>query len=1574
MKGAVSQRRQQSYMARNIFPAHGLRYSVAEGFDTHKKEMDYLKVLVERDYDLLKAQVSPDDSVGDITGQEALKEIVSKGVRKGFSEKESLFKNYFEFKLNGIDDNLAKITNYYDGLTVDVIKQSVNSKATASGRASNVIRKSVVNQCISLPEGESLRNEIKSAVSKGISGKILNLIRDLDSKDENGKAVINNKESLDALLNNQKHRDVKDFLEVFLEKNSKQLEHAPTNFCIRALKAELMLLKSQFFTLEVKNKKRGTNIELLDQEETRYKEAKVISQAEKASYIDGRNKMLRFVTSKREDLTGKILNLIEELDLKDGNEKALIDNKGSLDVLLSDEKYRDVKGFLKGFLKKDFPRDFPKGTTFESYIKALKVELGQYESKVRFVPLQQDHDKTTEFVLNAATEQFKALLSGSMSVALKDPATRKFKSRIKRVPDFQDTISESQYDALRDIESAIINGGGKVKIRMATGTGKTRLLEDFVPRLFVEDSQKQSSDLSPSRLGSSLPVLPHKISHLDLNSSEADFENIARISSGKKKDLTGEMIILDEEFFYHRHFLKKQGLDSKNKVEIEKYKNDFIVGLEARGAIIITSGASESLDRIDYEKRRTANKIAEEKAMIIAKTRGSEIEESLGFLSPKLPGTADEKGLPLFQRIFSKELEVLSRGKDLIVKSSNWANSATIEDNSDAAKKEKTLKRRFDGSGFCVQGLKGNPGPDVNKREFLAITAYYIKKLSEINSEISKNGEELRGFTDSIESLKNALTLEPPSGHRKSDKKNNSFDLKTLIKVANNERTKDLGTIDKDKLMTAVYNFIKDGYLDKLIQVNSGKVSVDGEMVVVVGRLEYLEDKLKTRSYEYDDLYKRREDTKKRFDDSKIVGDSSYNVEELIFLRDKAIKESEEAGSAEIKSSVLFEVVKNVLRNPSSKLEQGQKMQYILPDFDINDKTYGEDGARDIVREFADIVIAPHKHENGRVVFRVSYGGAKGLLGEIITHHKDDEVAKNERMDIDLALIRAQEAIASEVSNPRVISFFDEKNAIGGDYGTAGLGIDKQYIHLTKDGYLDREDDALTWNLMMQYNRNRSDPETVIDLDWKVILPNGSIERAFDALRSLSDKGARDFSEMLVADSKENLKKFIEWNTKKDDKLHLDGIKESKVGRNGKEGVFDYVENREKEGVLDYVEDREAVSEEKLDEEVTIFRRTSLNPMVTDRRLRKVSAYFNLMKVEGTEDRWNYEREVDQDLDSENGDEFSQGGDDKISGGEMRAVHSTGISQNTPAKKSYNGFFGDIASLVRSAGSLLGLSGHKSEEKSVKKDETDLANTGKFTLSQGSNRRPDEEEQSPHNLADDFSSPSSDRKTPYQVVGHTSQLNTVPQGEDHLEYKRETKSPHSSPLQGEASQLVLANKFVSYSYKPTEPSYRKEGENQGHNLVVYKDVYKEETLISNTIFNIIIKTAEDLGFDKEKTKRVIEYSRMRGGVLFGQDTKVFKSNKYDIENFEEYKSFVKNFQSLCKECGIHAYLGKSQGLRLCDIPNEVTKRVDEHLLSRHDKDYEIMVSKANKDIEKRISKTKNVKSEFSLEGSSLQSL
>ncbi len=280
------------------------------------------------------------------------------------------------------------------------------------------------------------------------------------------------------------------------------------------------------------------------------------------------------------------------------------------------------------------------------------------EKAVNFVSKKFDEfEKSFKSALIYPLEQFEyqieRLKTGSLNIAESDPSVERFKSSVIKelqIPKKGEKkiISTDQFAALRDFDMAFFRFksknktkleeqsqedlGSLVRVLLKTGGGKS-YLSDIIS-LYVENSASQGIS---------------RIININPQSSEAEFE---QLSIRNLESLKGAVIQLDEFHFYanfpsfYRDVELTQEEISQSELtqeEISKTEdNDFTLNqikvykklkmMTQVGAIVITYGASESLEKLKLEYKDTEIDLEKEQRRL-SEIDKTQLESMKSFLN-----------------------------------------------------------------------------------------------------------------------------------------------------------------------------------------------------------------------------------------------------------------------------------------------------------------------------------------------------------------------------------------------------------------------------------------------------------------------------------------------------------------------------------------------------------------------------------------------------------------------------------------------------------------------------------------------------------------------------------------------------------------------------------------------------------------------------------------------------------------------------------------------------------------------------------------------------------------------------
>ena len=584
------------------------------------------------------------------------------------------------------------------------------------------------------------------------------------------------------------------------------------------------------------------------------------------------------------------------------------------------------------------------------------------------------------------------LAGGSLNIALSNPASRKFESRLGVALPSDSVLLADQLSALEAIESAIIKGdnnkGGKAEIRIGTGGGKS-FLTDLIRDSYADKNLTftEEGKIESKRIGA--------ITTIDLNSTDAEINAVFDLPTASSQvlagsirskkalikvtgDLNGRIIQLDEAYFFGK--FDRINNDSTTPEEVENKRNEAIAGLRRRGATVIVLGASESPDKIKIEIRRIEEKIAQEE---------NKIEQDSNRKKGVNRDTVNIGSLALGK---FKKLRYLTHN----TKEFNQTTREYIT--------TKVVVRR------SYNDIKASKGLSYVE------DAHAILNLAILGLEsLPKEAKILKDLLDGI----------VKGSHPNEKKKKEIFESLTSLL----EQTDLLSGFDDDRKDASVI-------LNKLTT----------KLGVKKGQYHSLMDRREGETEE------KKGKTREKFEDSGFVN----NEREMDLGGEMSLLNLIRPDSEKPDESYLPKLeVKTKENEKGESGNSGEKLQYILPDFIINEETCSDEDLKEIARlSNADIVIVPHKDEEGKLRCRI---------------FRNDEVVIADVGD-------AIKPTLGQIADKKVVSFFartDDKwrgNATGGDYGVASLGITHQQIQA-------RTSDGLNFNKLMQaYGRDRTSP------------------------------------------------------------------------------------------------------------------------------------------------------------------------------------------------------------------------------------------------------------------------------------------------------------------------------------------------------------------------------------------------------------------------------------------------------------------------------------------------------------------
>ncbi len=235
-----------------------------------------------------------------------------------------------------------------------------------------------------------------------------------------------------------------------------------------------------------------------------------------------------------------------------------------------------------------------------------------------FQKLRKDHqngyNQTTSYPKEVFAKQIASLKDnrGRTFPALVQPSSRPFKSNIDFDIKYDGLLSQPQLEAWEAFEGAITRTeesrdtgepAAQFKLTSPPGHGKTWLLEKF--KNFYSKYIREFHEID-------LNTPAEEIKKLFL-------EQDASKDYTFKRPLDRVVVTLDEAFFYGTYFkeiIKNHFTtttdpqpDFEQDDVVEQYRNKFILNLRQRGAIVVISGASETVEKLNLVQARQIDKV-----------------------------------------------------------------------------------------------------------------------------------------------------------------------------------------------------------------------------------------------------------------------------------------------------------------------------------------------------------------------------------------------------------------------------------------------------------------------------------------------------------------------------------------------------------------------------------------------------------------------------------------------------------------------------------------------------------------------------------------------------------------------------------------------------------------------------------------------------------------------------------------------------------------------------------------------------------------------------------------------------
>ncbi len=626
----------------------------------------------------------------------------------------------------------------------------------------------------------------------------------------------------------------------------------------------------------------------------------------------------------------------------------------------------DVNMFNRTRITSGYSRTFE---AVPSSVKAIENDFPLWHEEA-----QKIMDNECRFPILVCYKQITKVRDKKLNTAFASPAIRPFISKFGiRLDDadFANTdltgeekaekdeegkflLSEDQLDALEAIDNALFQHqqerrtyGIKADIRIPTGGGKT-FLTGVIEKKYGE-------------------LFPAGITTLDLNSNPQIVTNLFNGS----EELNGQLIMLDEAFFYGDYFLRIGQDSSTPEKDIQTQRNIAIRNLRKRGAHVIVLGASESLEKIDYEIERLKTKTEE------AQKDLNTLEERIDVLEQAIQSFEDS--VKIFE---PRYLDYAFGAKDITYWNDSNEKSRTT--------KQKSFIKDVEQVIDVFQTNNISPG--------LVLSIAGDKTLEDI-LEAAKN---LSGIVTNKESAsasaKEAATFPVYAAFKRFKRIVENTEIKKLLSETKAQKERELSRL---------------------------KESNEPECEPALkSALERRENKLEGKIRQHQSLAERRnEKTRSRLDRS------DYKK-----LDPKTEFKSKDADLTDLPDDGAI------------------KLQYVVPDFVLKEATQQRIARRCFNEKKADAIVFPWLNQDN------------DKLGCIVFTLSKDEKLQSQKFTSE-QIQNGELTSISKVS--RLFTFFDKRNAIGGDYGDCSAGITHQYIHVNKS-------DRLTWNRLMQYNRNRT--------------------------------------------------------------------------------------------------------------------------------------------------------------------------------------------------------------------------------------------------------------------------------------------------------------------------------------------------------------------------------------------------------------------------------------------------------------------------------------------------------------------
>lgn len=960
----------------------------------------------------------------------------------------------FELKLSGIEgilkDSESIITNPFPALKLSRRETISNRRLSVSSRQQDTVK------------GWDFLEKISKNKGEKTSKSLFKIAKALE--------VASDKEVM-QIIKHSPPRDVVPFLLAgFFDKNRDRLaiekenleNKTPSAFLKQYLKSELFLLAWQIRVLEANNSKishgieKRQNVELLRMggqgradmirsiedklytvESTLIRNLKFVKKSARYQYQAMRDNKGKLRIAEKNPLTRKS-NLSSDDDISPLSEEQAMDWQPIEKSLLGDGGFVEIVR-AHGSGKSNF---------------ANRIERKLYNADPETLKLE-------DLLLNINNEEESQEYDRYNSTS---PLGSPFPNSPKR-----DNV---EYDNLKK-ESAIsgvsfedvISRTRLFKINLHSNVSDIQRVNDFLDlqKRIKENIKEVLWDLNSRGIG-----------HLLGSTDQERFSNLKLIARNK-------VVILADEFYY---FGSKQidGLEGKDVEEVEEKKYELLDKWCKSGAVVTTLGASASTKKIEFERDELESKVQKEKDKLSEIGNRTYIKNAREFLFGINGKNIGEK--PAFLRVFAEELDSGVLGS--VKKKVDWR--MNVKDGGNCFIPPQARHGKPEAVKFRKKELKN--------QEYLVLTAWYIKELIRFTPQSVQNSLE----------YKNILKELTPSS--KSGKKLSWGELDNVERIIDAIRSRTSKfKIEPGKLFSAIKDFIdKEHHLSFPREGKEYNSNYSGSAKTTIRELT---DELELKTAQYDDLKGRIDRAKERFGEFAFELDDNDNPQSLF----------------------------NIVRKFLPQLQLGDRAQYILPYDLLDQQSCKDEDLEEILRQSgANIVILPHRSEednrekckivyidNGRMVShiydlstidnelkKIEISRLKSVISltnqergynystNIVGFYSDinSELEKLEELRLNQKVREKSEEVGREISEEEkeiiisdlkkesysMLTFFNQNNAIGGDYGLASTNITHQIIHITdRDFLVDKDSRAgVTFQELEQNERrNRTDLEDI---------------------------------------------------------------------------------------------------------------------------------------------------------------------------------------------------------------------------------------------------------------------------------------------------------------------------------------------------------------------------------------------------------------------------------------------------------------------------------------------------------------